>query len=142
MNTSEGVWEEMKNISNYLGHGRYEFEYSVPPSSNDLVWDVGANAGRTRKKFFWERTRDEIDGVRGAVEQSVGWRNYRLVEEDSGLVLAVMLIDMFTGAAYKGILNLHETLSGEMEQVVVMTATCIMDKGERRIGHYAFGPVT
>lgn len=135
----EFVWEEMKNTSTWLGHWRYEFEYNIPPDQGDFSWDVGPNAGRVRKKFVWLRTRDEIDGVKGMVETHVGWRNYKLVEQDSGRVLAVMLMSMFTGCSYKGAINLHEDLSKEMEVMVIMTAICICDKGERRIRHYACG---
>lgn len=139
LTTGEGMWEQMRNTSSYLGHRRYEFEYNVPPDQPEFSPDVGAGAGRTRTKFMWERTRDEVDGVEGVIEQCAGWRNYRLIEEDTGRVLAVMLVSMFTGWSNKGVINLHEPMSKEMEQVVIMTATCICDKGERRIAHYACG---
>ena len=113
------IWEDMINRSPFLGSSKYEFSIDIKEGEN-----------RARKKFEWKRTSAEENGVKG-------WRgrwslgNYKLLDEDGNVVAVFLDRIWLQGIRAPGILGFKRLVSRELEVVVVLTCTGLVEKIRR-----------
>jgi hypothetical protein len=124
-------WEECRNLSPWCWHARYQF--AVPcefPEGNENT--IHRHARKTgRRRFLLERTRAEEDGVQGWL----GWasfRNYRLIDVDTGDVVGIFLSDDLRSLSRSGELRLFEKLCEKSEVGVVLALAVVIEKHVRR----------
>jgi hypothetical protein len=125
-------WEECRNLSPWCWHARYQFAVPCEPSQDeddDSIHQYWRKTGRRR--FMLERTRAQEDGVQGWL----GWasfRNYRLIDVDSGDVVGIFLSDDLRSLTRSGELRLFEKLDGKSEVGIVMALAIVIEKHVRR----------
>ncbi|OJJ96156.1 hypothetical protein ASPACDRAFT_54566 [Aspergillus aculeatus ATCC 16872] len=112
---SEMVWEELTGQSK--SHSKYRWEMEVPTSS-----------GPRRQSFLWKRTHHV--GLEGHTWTRLSNRNYKLVEEQSGNILAMFMSNV---ASYKesGMLQLYVDHGQQFDLMVLATVLSLYEKARR-----------
>jgi len=118
------TWEEMRNAS-AIRHKQYRFE-------------VTDDDGR-RRGFFWKRTHNEQHGVEGILSK-MSIENHKLVDEETGAVLAVYLENGVKSWKKKGKLQIQRGTWADENQTIVVLGICgLLEKIKRRIQRSANG---
>jgi hypothetical protein len=110
-NEREMVWEEMRNQDS-PHHSQYRFEMSL----ND-----------ERRAFLWLRTRAKEDGA-----TKLSYRNYKLLDEKTGEVLALYVESGWRSWQKKGELEIRTDLGRVWELLVVLSSVSLCEKTSRR----------
>lgn len=113
---SEMVWEDLTGQSK--SHSKYRWEMEVPTST-----------GPRRQSFLWKRTHHV--GLEGHTWTRLSNRNYKLVDEQSGNILAMFMTNV---ASYKesGMLQLHVDHGQQFDLMVLATVLSLYEKARRR----------
>ncbi|RAK77118.1 Zn(II)2Cys6 transcription factor [Aspergillus fijiensis CBS 313.89] len=109
---SEMVWEDLTGQSK--SHSKYRWEMEVPTST-----------GPRRQSFLWKRTHHV--GLEGHTWTRLSNRNYKLVDEQSGNILAMFMTNV---ASYKesGMLQLHVDHGQQFDLMVLATVLSLRVK--------------
>ena len=120
------VWEKMRNVCRrWSAKSKYEFEFTEFPTWGQI--EAGTDLPRTRS-FRWERI-DAAAGIPGTARLSL--KNYRLLDQQNGLVAAVFVASTLSNVRKKGELRLFEQLSRIFEVMVVLSCASLSEKLSR-----------
>ncbi|KEF54575.1 uncharacterized protein A1O9_09017 [Exophiala aquamarina CBS 119918] len=121
---SSVVWEKMQRQTFFKN--KWTFEFTDPNACDMPIPSINAPA---RRHFIWQRTNNSTLGVKGVGKLSI--RNVRLVDQDSGDVVAVFLADNLTSLKRKGELRIFQKLSTELERIIILGCASIAEKMHR-----------
>lgn len=116
------VWEKMNRETFFKN--KWTFEFTDSSSCNRDVPNAPI-----RRHFIWQRTNKATDGVKGIAKMSI--RNVRLVDQDSGEVVAVFLADNLTSLKKKGELRIFQKFSTDLERIIILGCASISEKMTR-----------
>lgn len=125
INDASGVvWEQMQRQTFFKNKWTFEFT-----DSNGCNRDTPSLGAPVRRHFMWQRTSQATDGVKGVGKMSI--RNVRLVDQDSGEVVAVFLADNLTSLKKKGELRIFQKFSPDLEKIIILGCASISEKMTR-----------
>ncbi|KAJ5974000.1 hypothetical protein N7481_011210 [Penicillium waksmanii] len=113
-------WEDMTRDSAMALHSRFRFEMTVPNKTR-----AGYNERRT---FLWKRTHNE--GVEGSSPLKVSMRNFKLVEESTGQVVAVFNSEISFSKC--GVLEVKADYGEAFDIMVVNSYVGLYERARRR----------
>lgn len=116
------VWEEMKKAS--VWKNKFTFEFT---DIDDHDVDSPLSQDHRRRRFLWQRTTDANDGVVGFAAKFT-MRNYRLVDQDTGELIAIFLSGTIKNLKDKGKLRIFRKLSPDLEKFVILSWATILEK--------------
>ncbi|PYH42219.1 uncharacterized protein BP01DRAFT_394449 [Aspergillus saccharolyticus JOP 1030-1] len=110
------IWEDLTSQS--TGHSKYRWEM-----------EVHTNGSSRRQSFLWKRT--HYVGLEGHTWSRLSNRNYKLIDEQGGNVLALFMSNV---ASYKesGTLQLYVDYEGQFDLMVLATVLSLYEKARRR----------
>ena len=122
------VWEKMQRQTFFKNKWTFEFTDSSVGDAISAVLPPSISVP-VRRHFIWQRTSDAALGVKGVGRMSI--RNVRLIDQDTGDVIAVFLADNLTSLKKKGELRVFQKLSVDLERIVILGCASIVEKMHR-----------
>ncbi|OAQ62179.1 hypothetical protein VFPPC_14167 [Pochonia chlamydosporia 170] len=119
-------WEELTRES--VKASEYQWSMTLPEASGQ-----GVPSGR--RKFVWKRTHNV--GVEGGSPSSLTLRNYKLLDVETGQLMAVFTSDR--GFTTCGVLQINVEFGKDFDVMVTATCLSLYEKARKRAAHSAGG---
>ncbi|KAF3482893.1 uncharacterized protein GIQ15_02217 [Arthroderma uncinatum] len=125
--TEDMAWEDMTRQSR--DHSTYRFELDL------LMQDQQTGAGLGRRAFVWKRTHSM--GVESSKPSKLSACNYKLVDEETGKIVAVIANNGLKSMNKKGKIEVFDTdeyaFAGErLDVMILITGIALFEKERRR----------
>lgn len=116
------VWEDLTKEST-MDHSAYRLDFTF--CSNDA-------AGSQRRSFWWKRTHSV--GVEDSMPSKLGYMNFKLVDEETGEILAVFANNGAKSFKKQGKFQIRKDYGRDFDAMVVLSGMTLLERAYRRAG--------